>query len=109
MDFRLANTVSFHVCLKGNCSGKNFFLIPSIDGVCGSDAQEKKLDFLHGSVRRYKTLRSSANCGCGHLWELHSATVHTISIYIARLGALLIVVPAPGAVVAPPQAVWTSG
>ena len=33
----------------------------------GSDAQEKKSDFLHGSVRRYKTLRSSTNCGCGHL------------------------------------------
>ena len=27
----------------------------------------KKSDFLHGSVRRYKTLRSSTNCGCGHL------------------------------------------
>ena len=54
--------------LKGNCSGKkkNFF-IPSIDRVCGSDAQEKKSDFLHSSVMRYKTLRSSTNCGCGHL------------------------------------------
>ena len=54
--------------LKGNCSGKkNFFFIPSIDRVCGSAAQEKKSDFLHGTVRRYKTLRSSTNCGCGHL------------------------------------------
>ena len=54
--------------LKGNCSGKKIlFFIPSIDRVCGTDAQEKKLDFLHGSVRRYKTLRSSTNCGCGHL------------------------------------------
>ena len=35
--------------------------------MCGTDAQGKKLDFLHGSVRRYKTLRSSTNCGCGHL------------------------------------------
>ena len=25
------------------------------------------LDFLHGSVRRYKPLKSSTNCGCGHL------------------------------------------
>ena len=59
-------TQLFH--LKGNCSGKkNFFFIPSIDRVCGSDAQKKKSDFLHGSVRRYKTLRSSTNCGCGHL------------------------------------------
>ena len=54
--------------LKGNCSGKKIiFFIPSIDRVCGSNAQEKKSDFLHGSVRRYKTLRSSTNCGCGHL------------------------------------------
>ena len=54
--------------LKGNCSGKKIiFFIPSIDRVCGSDAQEKKSDFLHGSVRKYKTLRSSTNCGCGHL------------------------------------------
>ena len=51
-----------------NCSGNNFFIfIPSIDRVCGSVAQEKKSDFLHGSARRYKTLRSSTNCGCGHL------------------------------------------
>ena len=34
---------------------KKFFFIPSIDRVCGSDGQEKKSDFLHGSVRRYKT------------------------------------------------------
>ena len=27
----------------------------------------KKIRFLHGSVRRYKTLGSSTNCGCGHL------------------------------------------
>ena len=47
--------------------GKKIFFIPSIDEVCGSDAQEKKSDFLHGSVRRYKPLRSSTNCGCGHL------------------------------------------
>ena len=54
--------------LKGNCSGKIIIVfIPSIDRVCGSDAQEKKLDFLHGSVRRYKPLTSSTNCGCGHL------------------------------------------
>ena len=61
-------TLDKMVTLKGNCSGKKiFFFIPSIDRVCGSDAQEKKSDFLHGSVRRYKTLRSSTNCGCGHL------------------------------------------
>ena len=54
--------------LKGNCSGKKIVVfIPSIDRVCGSDAQEKKLDFLHGSVRRYKPLTSTTNCGCGHL------------------------------------------
>ena len=54
--------------LKGNCSGKKIiFFIPSIDRVCGSDAQEKKSDFLHGSVRKYKTLSSSTDCGCGHL------------------------------------------
>ena len=54
--------------LKGNCSGKKkIFFIPSIDRVCGNDAQKKISDFLHGSVRRYKTLRSSTNCGCGHL------------------------------------------
>ena len=63
--------------VKGNCSGKKIiFFIPSIDRVCGSDAQEKKSEFLHGSVRRYKTLRSSTNSGCGHLmstlWELQS-------------------------------------
>ena len=29
--------------------------------------RKKKSDFLHGSVRRYKTLRCSTNCGCGHL------------------------------------------
>ena len=101
--------------LKGNCSGKKiFFFIPSIDRVCGSDAQEKKSDFLHGSVRKYKTLRSSTNlwvwpfddalCGnCNH------ATVHSGSIYMPRWGALLIVAPAPGAAVAPLQAAWTSG
>ena len=27
----------------------------------------KKLDFLHGSYWRYKPLKSSTNCGCGHL------------------------------------------
>ena len=54
--------------LKGNCSGKKYFFFnPSIDRVCSTDAQENKLDCLHGSVRRYKTLRSSTNCGCGHL------------------------------------------
>ena len=47
--------------------GEILFFIPSIGRVCGTDAQEKKLDFLHDSVRRYKTLRSSTNCGCGHL------------------------------------------
>ena len=57
----------FFNTLKGNCSGKKiYFFIPSIDRLCGSDAQEKKSDFLHGSVRRYKTLRSRTNCGCGH-------------------------------------------
>ena len=45
----------------------NFFFISSIDRVCGSDAQGKKIDFLHGSVRKYKPLKSSTNCGCGHL------------------------------------------
>ena len=46
---------------------KIILLIPSIDRVCGSDAQEKKSDFLHDSVRRCEPLRSSTNCGCGHL------------------------------------------
>ena len=89
---------------------KILFFIPSIDRVCGTDAQ---VDFLHGSVRRYKTLRSSTNlwvwpfddalCGnCNH------ATVHSGSIYTARWGALLIVVPAPGAAVTPLQAARTS-
>ena len=27
----------------------------------------KKIRFLHGSVRRYKPLKSSTNCGYGHL------------------------------------------
>ena len=45
--------------LKGNCSGKKKKLFLLLIG--------KKSDFLHGSVRRYKTLRSSTNCGCGHL------------------------------------------
>ena len=96
---------------KGNCSGKKFFFfIPSIDRVCGSVAQA---DFLHGSVRRYKTLRSSTNCGCGHLMTHFVGIAITqqfiVSIYIAWWGALLIVVPAPGAAVAPLQAAWTSG
>ena len=43
---------------------KKIFFIPSIDSEYGIDAQE---DFLHGSVRRYKLLKSSTNCGCGHL------------------------------------------
>ena len=30
---------------KGNCSVKNIFLIPSIDRVCGSDAQGKNQTF----------------------------------------------------------------
>ena len=73
--------------LKGNCSGKKIiFFIPFIDRVCGSDAQGKKSDFLHGSVRRYKTLRSSTNCGCGHLMThfvgIAIATIHSRSIYI---------------------------
>ena len=93
------------------------FFIPSIDRVCGSDAQEKKSDFLHGSVRKYKTLRSSTNCGCGHFDDAlcgncNHATVHSGSIYMPRWGALLIVAglgPAPGAAVAPLQAAWTSG
>ena len=70
----ILNLYNFHFLLpfisllKGNCSGKKIiFFIPSIDRVCGSDAQEKKSDFLHGSVRKYMTLRSSTNCGCGHL------------------------------------------
>ena len=100
--------------LKGNCSGKKIiFFIPSIDRVCGSDAQGKKSDFLHGSVRRYKTLRSSTNCGCGHLIThfvgVAITTVHSGSIYMPRWGALLIVAPASGAAVAPLQAAWTSG
>ena len=37
-----------------------FFFIPSIDKVCGRDDKEKK---VHGSVRRYKPLGSSTNCG----------------------------------------------
>ena len=58
----------YRSALKGNCSGKKIIVfISSIERVCGSDAQEKKLDFLHGSVRRYKPLTSSTNCGCGHL------------------------------------------
>ena len=77
--------------------------------------RKKKSDFLHGSVRRYKTLRSSTNCGCGHLMThfvgiaITQQLVHSRSIYIARWGTLLIVVPAPGAAVAPLQAAWTSG
>ena len=64
--------------LKGQLQWKkNFFFIPSIDRVCGSDAQEKKLDFLHGSVRRYKTLRST-NCGCGHLMQAGGGGVISI-------------------------------
>ena len=87
--------------------GKKIF-IPSIDRVCGTDAHGKKLDFLHGSVRRYKTFRSSTNCGCGHLRNCNSATVHSPFTWPSG-GALRIVVPAPGAAVAPLQAVWTSG
>ena len=87
--------------LQGNCSGKKIiFFIPSIDRVCGSDAQEKKSDFLHGSVRKYKTLRSSTNCGCGHLMT------HFVGSAITQQ---FIVAPAPGAAVAPLQAAWTSG
>ena len=64
---------------KGNCSGKKIKkIIPSIDRECGTDAQGGKLDFLHGSVRRYKTLRSSTNCGCGHLMT------HFVGIAIAN-------------------------
>ena len=37
-------TVQIQV-LKGNCSGKKNFFIPSIDRVCGSDVQEKS-DFF---------------------------------------------------------------
>ena len=78
------------------------FFIPSVDRGCGTDAQGEKLDFLHGSVRRYKTLRSSTNCGCGHLMTHFVGIAITqqfiiCSIYKARWGALLIVVPAPGA------------
>ena len=37
----------FYEGLKGNCSGKKMiFFIPSIDRVCGSDAQEKKIRFF---------------------------------------------------------------
>ena len=42
---------------------KKLFVI--INRVCGSDAQGKN-KFLHGSVRRYKPLKSSTNFGCGH-------------------------------------------
>ena len=38
---------------------KNFFFLPLIDRVCGSDAQGKILDYLHISVWRYKPLKSS--------------------------------------------------
>ena len=69
----------------------------------------KKLDFLHGSVRRYKPLRNSTNCGCGHLMTAICGNiaqqVHSHSMW----GALLIVVPALGAAIAPLEAVWTSG
>ena len=65
---RVENILTLGKLLKGNCSGKKIVVfIPSIDRVCCSDAQEKKLDFLHGSVRRYKPLTSTTNCGCGHL------------------------------------------
>ena len=76
--------------------------------------REKNQDFLHGSVRRCKPLRSSTNCGCGHLMT-HFVGIAIMqqfivcSIYIARWGALLIVAPAPGAAVAPLQATGTSG
>ena len=54
--------------LKGNCSGKKIiFFIPSIDRVCGSDAQKKKIRFFTWLCKEIKTLRSSTNCGCGHL------------------------------------------
>ena len=59
------------------------FFIPSIDRVCVSDAQVKKKIFLHSSVRRYKPLRSSTNCGCGHLMtqfvNCNHATVHSLA------------------------------
>ena len=80
---------------------KKIVFIPSIDRVYyGSDGQEKKLDFLHGSVRRYKPLTSSTNCGCGHLMlhflgiAISQQFIDCSSIYIARWGPLLIVVPA---------------
>ena len=59
--------------LKGNRSGKkNIFFIPSIDRVCGSDAQGEKSDLLHSSVRRYKPLRSSTKLW---VWPFDDAIV----------------------------------
>ena len=70
----------------------------------------KKSDFLHSSVLGYKPLRSSTNCGCGHLMpQFVGIAINSskYSIYIARWSALLIVLPASGAAVAPLQAAWT--
>ena len=51
-------------------------------------------------------MRSSTNCGCGHLMThfvgiaITQQFIVVYSIYMPRWGALLIVVPAPGAAVA---------
>ena len=46
---------------------KYFFLFLLLIEYMAVMLRRKKSDFLHGSVRRYKTLRSSTNCGCGYL------------------------------------------
>ena len=44
---KLASFDHYTETLKSNCSGKKIiFFIPSIDRVCGSDAQEKKIRFF---------------------------------------------------------------
>ena len=76
--------------LKGNCSGKQiFFIFLLLMEYAALMLRGKILDFLHGSVSRYKTLRSSTNCGCGHLMtqfvgiaiggNCNSATVHSVA------------------------------
>ena len=51
----------------------------------------KNLYLSHGSARRYKPLKSSTNCGCGHLMsnllELHSATVHSQHLH-SQMGCI---------------------
>ena len=46
---------------------KYFFLFLLLIEYVAVMLRGKNQIFLHGSVRRYKTLRSSTKCGCGHL------------------------------------------